>query len=78
MSGAWPPLDLPGLHIYLGENTHPWSPRWGVWLREPYAELRCASGCEHHASGAAAVATFLEHLNDLHPAASTRKDTSDA
>jgi hypothetical protein len=65
MSGPWRPLDYPGLHIDLGENTKPWSPQWGVWVREPYAELRCATGCEHHAHGTHAVAEFLEHLSDL-------------
>ncbi|MEV0963295.1 hypothetical protein AB0J25_12015 [Streptomyces sp. NPDC049910] len=63
--GPWPPLDYPGLHVDLGEHTKPWSPEYGVWLRQPYAELRCAAGCTHHAHGAEQVAFLLANLGRL-------------
>ncbi|MGW4030776.1 hypothetical protein ACWEFL_15895 [Streptomyces sp. NPDC004838] len=62
--GPWPPLALPGLYIDLGD----WHRKGRFWVREPYAELRCAAGCEHYAHGADAVERFLEDLDELdHP-----------
>ncbi|MCM2390165.1 hypothetical protein [Streptomyces albipurpureus] len=59
MTRRWPPRDYPGLYVDCGDK------RRGVWLRLPYAELRCRVGCEHQAEGPAAVVRFLEDLGDL-------------
>jgi hypothetical protein len=37
---TWPPADLPGLHIDLGQ----WNRAAGTWLRVPTADYRCTCG----------------------------------
>lgn len=65
---AWPPRAHPGLYVDLGEHSRPWAPERGVWIRPPYAELRCPAGCEHYAYGALEVPFFLARLDHLtHP-----------
>ncbi|MFP8960006.1 hypothetical protein ACLIYP_05450 [Streptomyces nanhaiensis] len=49
----WPPADLPGLHVDLGERA-----RGGRWLHYPAADFRCGRcGWTDHATGDA-VAQF--------------------
>ncbi|MEV5140327.1 hypothetical protein AB0K71_06040 [Streptomyces syringium] len=51
MSRIWPPAELPGLHIDAGQNTRPWAPEYGSWLRLPAADFRCRCGWTASASG---------------------------
>lgn len=63
MADRWPPAaELFGLHVDLGDFHH----HRRVWLRLPTARLTCRHGCDLEAFGAADVAHFTAHLDQIH------------
>lgn len=62
MSGRWPPAELFGLHVDLGDFHH----HRQVWLRLPVATLTCAHGCHEVAVGVHDVADFTARINADH------------
>jgi hypothetical protein len=63
MAGFWPPADLPGLYVDLGQ----WVARAGTWLRPPCADYRCGRcGRTESASGPEAVARFAASVRTDH------------
>ncbi|WP_330348140.1 hypothetical protein [Streptomyces sp. NBC_00582] len=62
MAERWPPADLFGLHVDLGDYH---SVR-RVWLRLPVARFTCLNGCDEEAVGAADVAALTERLAQTH------------
>jgi hypothetical protein len=62
VTGRWPPADLFGLHVDLGD----YHTVRAVWLRLPTAAFTCRHGCEHTAVGAADVADLTTRLDAIH------------
>lgn len=64
MTDRWPPTELPGLHIDMGQ----WNPRAATWLRYPTADYRCGRcGWSDSASGDA-VRAFVATIHTTHRA----------
>ncbi|AVV46434.1 hypothetical protein PYK79_45080 [Streptomyces sp. ID05-04B] len=62
MAGRWPPAELFGLHVDLGD----YHTKRAVWLALPAAAFTCRWGCEHTAVGAADVADLTQSIADRH------------
>ncbi|MEU6491123.1 hypothetical protein ABZ890_12100 [Streptomyces sp. NPDC046984] len=55
MAVRWPPTELPGLWVHLGD-----------WRRQPEARFTCRHGCAHEAFGVRDVTHFTAHIDDTH------------
>jgi len=65
---AWPPAELPGLHVDFGE----WVRGAGRWARRPSAHYRCICGFVRTAAGAKDVALLTSSVPPAHRAACPR------
>lgn len=62
MAGRWPPADLPGLWVDLGD----FHSKRGLWLRLPQARFTCRHGCAYTAQGADDVTQFTAGIDTDH------------
>ncbi|MFI1030766.1 hypothetical protein [Streptomyces sp. NPDC020951] len=64
MAERWPPAELFGLHVDLGD----FHTKRQVWLRLPVATFTCrhGHGCERTAVGAADVAHLTQTIAETH------------